>query len=87
MEDIKIVVKQLLEQQQTVIGEKNQKQQTVQILKHQRRMFEAMLQMSNEPSCTDLFTSDAVANSIGEVLYSPEECVLFLYYRSYEEIV
>lgn len=47
-------------------------------------MFEAILQMSNELSGKDSFTSDAVANSIGEVLYNSEEGVWPLYYRRYD---
>lgn len=53
-----MVVKELLQQQQ---------QQMPQILEHQTRMFEAILQNSN----------DVITNTTGQSLYNPEEGVMF----------
>lgn len=66
----------------TCIGTKKQEQRTLQLLEHQTRVFEAMLQKSNETCTTVSFTPDAVTNTIDESLYNPEEWVTFLsYYR------
>lgn len=59
----------------TVIGTRATTSATtkLQILEHQTMMFEAFWKRSNETSSKVSFTPDAIANSIDEFVYNPEE--------------